>query len=271
MEEYVIEMLNIRKEFPGIVANDDITLQLKKGEVHALLGENGAGKSTLMSVLFGLYQPEAGIIKKNGQAVAIKDPNDANDLHIGMVHQHFKLVEVFTVLDNIILGVEPNKAGFLRKQEAREKIMALSEKYGLKVDPDAKIEDISVGMQQRVEILKMLYRDNEILIFDEPTAVLTPQEIEELMQIMRNFTKEGKSILFITHKLNEIMEVADRCTVLRKGKCIGTVNIADTTKEELSSMMVGRSVSFSVEKEDAKAEDTILEVENLCVPSKIRK
>ena len=271
MSEYVIEMLNITKEFPGIKANDDVTLQLKQGEVHALLGENGAGKSTLMSVLFGLYQPEAGTIKKNGQVVHIKDPNDANDLNIGMVHQHFKLVEVFTVLDNIILGVEPNKAGFLQKKEAREKVMALSERYGLKVDPDALIEDISVGMQQRVEILKMLYRDNEILIFDEPTAVLTPQEIDELMEIMRSFTKEGKSILFITHKLDEIMAVADRCTVLRKGKCIGTVNIQDTTKEELSQMMVGRPVSFAVEKQQAAPGQVVLDVKGVTVPSRLHK
>ena len=271
MSEYVIEMLNITKEFPGIKANDDVTLQLKQGEVHALLGENGAGKSTLMSVLFGLYQPEAGTIKKNGQVVHIKDPNDANDLNIGMVHQHFKLVEVFTVLDNIILGVEPNKAGFLQKKEAREKVMALSERYGLKVDPDALIEDISVGMQQRVEILKMPYRDNEILIFDEPTAVLTPQEIDELMEIMRSFTKEGKSILFITHKLNEIMAVADRCTVLRKGKCIGTVNIQDTTKEELSQMMVGRPVSFAVEKQQAAPGQVVLDVKGVTVPSRLHK
>ena len=271
MSEYVIEMLNITKEFPGIKANDDVTLQLKQGEVHALLGENGAGKSTLMSVLFGLYQPEAGTIKKNGQVVHIKDPNDANDLNIGMVHQHFKLVEVFTVLDNIILGVEPNKAGFLQKKEAREKVMALSERYGIKVDPDALIEDISVGMQQRVEILKMLYRDNEILIFDEPTAVLTPQEIDELMEIMRSFTKEGKSILFITHKLNEIMAVADRCTVLRKGKCIGTVNIQDTTKEELSQMMVGRPVSFAVEKQQAAPGQVVLDVKGVTVPSRLHK
>ena len=271
MSEYVIEMLNITKEFPGIKANDDVTLQLKQGEVHALLGENGAGKSTLMSVLFGLYQPEAGTIKKNGQVVHIKDPNDANDLNIGMVHQHFKLVEVFTVLDNIILGVEPNKAGFLQKKEAREKVMALSERYGLKVDPDALIDDISVGMQQRVEILKMLYRDNEILICDEPTAVLTPQEIDELMEIMRSFTKEGKSILFITHKLNEIMAVADRCTVLRKGKCIGTVNIQDTTKEELSQMMVGRPVSFAVEKQQAAPGQVVLDVKGVTVPSRLHK
>ena len=267
--QYAIEMLHITKKFPGIIANDDVTLQLKKGEIHALLGENGAGKSTLMSVLFGLYQAEEGIIKKDGREVQIKNPNDANDLGIGMVHQHFKLVECFTVLDNIILGVEPNKHGFLQKQEAREKVLTLSEKYGLHVDPDALIEDITVGMQQRTEILKMLYRDNEILIFDEPTAVLTPQEIEELMQIMKNLAAEGKSILFISHKLNEIMEVSDRVTVLRKGKYIGTVETAKTSKEELSRMMVGRDVEFVVAKEDAKPGDVVLEVEGLTVPSKI--
>ena len=216
MEPYAIEMLNITKKFPGIIANDNITLQLRKGEIHALLGENGAGKSTLMSVLFGLYQAEEGIIKKDGEEVRIKDPNDANALGIGMVHQHFKLVECFSVLDNIIMGVEPNKLGFLQKKEARRKVLELSERYGLSIDPDAIVEDITVGMQQRTEILKMLYRDNEILIFDEPTAVLTPQEISELMQIMKNLAAEGKSILFISHKLAEIMAVADRCTVLRR-------------------------------------------------------
>ena len=262
-EDFVIEMLHITKEFPGIKANDDITLQLRKGEVHALLGENGAGKSTLMSVLFGLYQPEQGKILKNGKEVAIRNPNDENAHGIGMVHQHFKLVECFSVLDNIILGVEPNKMGFLQKAEARKKVMALSEKYGLRVDPDALISDISVGMQQRVEILKMLYRDNEILIFDEPTAVLTPQEIDELMEIMRGFKKEGKSILFITHKLNEIMAVADRCTVLRKGKYMGTVEIKDTTKEELSRMMVGRDVQLQVEKKPANPGKAVLDVKNV--------
>ena len=270
-EDFVIEMLHITKEFPGIKANDDITLQLRKGEVHALLGENGAGKSTLMSVLFGLYQPEEGKILKNGKEVAIRNPNDANALGIGMVHQHFKLVECFSVLDNIILGVEPNKLGFLQKAEARKKVVALSEKYGLRVDPDALISDISVGMQQRVEILKMLYRDNEILIFDEPTAVLTPQEIEELLQIMKNLAAEGKSILFISHKLNEIMAVADRCSVLRKGKYIGTVDVAKTDKAELSRMMVGRDVEFVVHKEEAKPNDVILEVEGLTVASKVHK
>lgn len=271
MEEYIIEMLNITKEFPGIVANDNITLQLKKGEIHALLGENGAGKSTLMSVLFGLYQAEKGEIKKNGKPVKINNPNDANALGIGMVHQHFKLVENFTVLDNIILGIEPNRMGFLQRKAAKEKILKLSEQYRLKVTPDALIEKISVGMQQRVEILKMLYRENDILIFDEPTAVLTPQEIDELMSIMRGFAKEGKSILFITHKLNEIMAVADGCTVLRKGKCIGTVAIKDTTKEELSKMMVGRDIAFKVEKKEAKPDKVVLSVKNASVQSKSHK
>ena len=269
--DYIIEMLNIRKEFPGIVANDDITLQLRRGEIHALLGENGAGKSTLMSVLFGLYQPEAGVIKKNGEVVKINNPNDATALHIGMVHQHFKLVDVFTVLDNIILGAEDTKLGFLQKKQARKKVEELTEKYKLDVDLDAKVEDISVGMQQRTEILKMLYRDNEILIFDEPTAVLTPQEIDELMEIMRGFAKEGKSILFITHKLNEIMAVADRVTVLRKGKYVGTVNTKDTTKQELSNMMVGRPVQLQVQKDEAKPGEVILDVQDLVVPSKIHK
>lgn len=265
---YAIEMLNITKKFPGIIANDNITLQLKRGEIHALLGENGAGKSTLMSVLFGLYQPEEGVIKKDGKEVKINDPNDATALGIGMVHQHFKLVECFTVLDNIILGVEPNVHGVLQKEEARKKVLALSEKYGLKVDPDAKIEDITVGMQQRTEILKMLYRDNEILIFDEPTAVLTPQEIDELMQIMRNLKAEGKSILFISHKLAEIMAVSDRCTILRKGKYIGTVETAKTTAQELSSLMVGRNVNFHVDKKPQKLGDVVLEIEGMTVASK---
>ena len=267
MSEYAIEMLGITKRFPGIIANDNITLQLKKGEIHALLGENGAGKSTLMSVLFGLYQAEEGEICKDGKKVKINNPNDANDLGIGMVHQHFKLVECFSVLDNIILGVEETKGAFLQKDGARKKVLELSEKYGLAVDPDAIIENITVGMQQRTEILKMLYRDNEILIFDEPTAVLTPQEIHELMQIMKNLAAEGKSILFITHKLGEIMEVADRCSVLRKGKYIGTVDIKDSTPESLSAMMVGRDVNFVVEKEEAKPGEVVLDVQNMTVAS----
>ena len=224
-----------------------------------------------MSVLFGLYQAEEGVIKKDGKEVQIKDPNDANDLGIGMVHQHFKLVECFSVLDNIILGVEPTSKGFLQKKEAREKVLALSKKYGLQVNPDALIEDITVGMQQRTEILKMLYRDNEILIFDEPTAVLTPQEIDELMQIMKNLAAEGKSILFISHKLAEIMAVADRCTVLRKGKYIGTVNTKDVTMEQLSAMMVGRNVNFHVEKKPANPGEVILDVQDMSVASKVHK
>ena len=271
MDNYAIEMLNITKRFPGIIANDNITLQLKKGEIHALLGENGAGKSTLISVLFGLYQPEEGEIRKDGAKVEIKNPNDANDLGIGMVHQHFKLVECFSVLDNIILGVENTKNGIIQKTEARKKVLELSEKYGLSVDPDAIIEDITVGMQQRTEILKMLYRDNEILIFDEPTAVLTPQEIHELMQIMKNLAAEGKSILFISHKLAEIMEVADRCTVLRKGKYVGTVDIKDATPESLSAMMVGRDVNFKVDKKDSEPGEVILDVKNMTVASAAHK
>ncbi len=269
--QYAIEMVNITKKFPGIIANDNVTLQLKQGEIHALLGENGAGKSTLMSVLFGLYQAEEGFIRKNGQVVKIQNPNDANALGIGMVHQHFKLVECFSVLDNIILGVEDSKMGMLQREKARQKVMTLSERYGLKVDPDALIEDISVGMQQRTEILKMLYRDNEILIFDEPTAVLTPAEIKELLQIMKNLAAEGKSILFITHKLNDIMEVADRCSVLRKGKYIGTVEVANTDKTELSRMMVGRDVEFAVQKEEAKPAQVVLDVKNLTMASKLSK
>ena len=271
MSEYAIEMLNITKRFPGIVANDNITLQLKKGEIHALLGENGAGKSTLMSVLFGLYQPEEGEIRKDGKKVVIKNPNDANALQIGMVHQHFKLVECFSVLDNIILGVEPTSHGLLKKDNARKKVMELSKKYHLQVDPDALVENITVGMQQRTEILKMLYRDNEILIFDEPTAVLTVNEIAELMKIMKGLAAEGKSILFITHKLNEIMEVADRCTILRKGKYIDTVNVKDTTPEKLSAMMVGRNISFKVDKAPAKPGKVVLDVKNMTVAGENHK
>lgn len=268
MVDYIIEMLHITKDFPGIRANDDVTLQLKKGEIHALLGENGAGKSTLMSVLFGMYGAEKGTILKNGQKVQIHSPNDANSLGIGMVHQHFKLVQNFTVLENIVLGVETVSGGMLIMDEARRKVVALSKQYGLMVEPDAIIENITVGMQQRVEILKMLYRENEILIFDEPTAVLTPQEIAELMKIMRNLTSEGKSILFITHKLNEIKEVADRCTVLRKGRCVGTVEVTDTTKEQMSEMMVGRKVEFEIDKTAAKPGKAALIAQNITVKGK---
>ncbi len=265
--EYIIEMIHITKEFPGIIANDDITLQLEKGEIHALLGENGAGKSTLMSVLFGLYQPEKGEIRVKGEVVRIKGPLDANRLGIGMVHQHFKLVHNFTVLQNILLGIEDTKCGMMQLKEARTRVLELSERYNLSVDPDAYIADITVGMQQRVEILKMLYRNNEILIFDEPTAVLTPQEIQELMGIMKNLTKEGKSILFITHKLNEIKEVANRCTILRRGKYISTQEVAQVEKEELSELMVGRKVSLELDKKEPNLGEVALSIQNLSVKS----
>ena len=264
--EYVIEMLNIRKEFPGVVANDDITVQVKKGEIHALLGENGAGKSTLMNVLFGLYQPEKGEIRINNERVNITNPNIANDLGIGMVHQHFMLVEPFTVTQNIILGSEPTrKSGKIDIKRAEKEIRELSDRYGLKVDPTAKISDISVGMQQRVEILKTLYRGANILIFDEPTAVLTPQEIKELIEIMHALIREGKSIILITHKLKEIMEVCDRCTVMRKGKGIGTVDVKDTNVNELASLMVGRKVSFTTEKTLANPKEVVLQIADLFV------
>lgn len=265
LEEYAIEMLNITKTFGPLVANDDITLQVKKGEIHALLGENGAGKSTLMSILFGLYHQDSGTIKINGNVVSIRNPNDANALRIGMVHQHFKLVDIFSVTENIILGLEPAKYGILYLQDCEKKIVELSQKYHLEVNPHALIKDISVGMQQRVEILKMLYRDAEILIFDEPTAVLTPQEIEELMHTIKTFAEHGKTIIIITHKLNEIKQVADRCTVLRKGKYIGTVDVPSTSIEELAEMMVGRKVVFSVEKADPVIGEELLKVEDLSI------
>ncbi|MBR2078044.1 MAG: ABC transporter ATP-binding protein, partial [Exiguobacterium sp.] len=264
--EYVIEMLNIRKEFGTFVANDNITLQLRKGEIHALLGENGAGKSTLMNVLFGLYQPEGGEIRVHGKKVDIENPNIANELGIGMVHQHFMLVEKFTVTENIILGLEPKSGVTIDRATARKKVMDISEQYGLKIDPDAKIEDISVGMQQRVEILKTLYRGADILIFDEPTAVLTPQEIQELIQIMKRLIAEGKSIILITHKLKEIMQVADRCTVIHRGRYIGTVEVDETVNEDsLAEMMVGREVNFDAEYSKADPQQVVLDVQNLVV------
>lgn len=266
--DYVVEMLKIRKEFPGIVACDDITLQLKKGEIHALLGENGAGKSTLTSILFGLYQPDSGNIRVRGKDVAINNPNVANQLGIGMVHQHFKLVHNFTVTENIILGCETVKGLVVDLRSAAARIKELSNKYGLNVDPNAIISDVSVGMQQRVEILKMLYRNAEILIFDEPTAVLTPQEIHELMKIMKNLIAEGKSIILITHKLKEIKAVADRCTVIRRGKLIGTVGVTATSEETLAEMMVGRKISFTVNKrEQVSGQEPTLVIENLSVQS----
>lgn len=267
MQEYAIEMRNITKVFPGIVANDHITFCIRPGEIHALLGENGAGKSTLMSVLFGLYQPEEGEIWMDGRKVEIKNPRTANALGIGMVHQHFMQIKNFTVLENIVLGVETARHGVLQMEEARKKVIALSERYGLNIDCDAKVSDITVGMQQRVEILKMLYRDNHILIFDEPTAVLTPLEIDELMQIMENLKREGKAIAFITHKLNEIMAVADRCTVLRLGKYIGTVDVDKTNADELSQMMVGRKINFTVEKKPAHIGETVLALDQVCLKS----
>ncbi len=265
--EYVVEMLNIRKEFPGIVANDNITLQLRKGEIHALLGENGAGKSTLMGILFGMNQPDRGIIKVKGKEVKITNPNVANDLGIGMVHQHFKLVENFTVTQNIVLGCEPKILFGLGMDlnKAAKRIEELSKQYGLNVDPNAKIENISVGMQQRVEILKMLYRDADVLILDEPTAVLTPQEIDELIKIMKNLINEGKSIIIITHKLKEIKAAADRCTVIRRGRYIGTVDVKTTSEAEMAKMMVGREVSFKVNKKPAKPGDVVLDIKNLSV------
>ncbi|MDD3823239.1 MAG: ABC transporter ATP-binding protein [Sphaerochaetaceae bacterium] len=260
---HVIEMLHVRKEFPGIVANDDITLQVEKGEIHAILGENGAGKSTLMSILFGLYHADRGVIKVRGEEVRINSPNDATDLGIGMVHQHFQLVQTFTVTENIILGKEGSFV--LDRKSAAKRIKALSEQYGLSINPDSVIESITVGMQQRVEILKMLYRDAEILIFDEPTAVLTPQEIDELMQIMRNMVKEGKSVILITHKLDEIKAVADRCTIIRRGKMVGVVDVASTSQAKMAAMMVGRPVNFKVAKQDMQAGKPVLEVQSLRV------
>ena len=260
---HVIEMLGIRKEFPGIVANDDIYLRVEEGEIHAILGENGAGKSTLMSILFGLYKADKGVIKVRGKEVSIKSPNDAYALGIGMVHQHFQLVHNFTVAENIILGKEGGFVYDIRK--ASRKIKEISERYGLQIEPDMVIEDITVGMQQRVEILKMLYRDADILIFDEPTAVLTPQEIDELIEIMKNLAKEGKSIILITHKLDEIKRTAKRCTVIRRGKFIGEVDVASTSAQEMAAMMVGRPVSFVVEKEKREPGEVMLEVKDLNV------
>ena len=265
---HIVEMKSIRKEFPGVVACDDIDFHLKKGEIHALLGENGAGKSTLMNILFGLYQPEYGIIKLRGEVVNISNPNIANDLGIGMVHQHFKLVHNFTVTENIILGLEPTRGLTIDIKRAREKIIELSKRYNLNINPDAKIEDVSVGMQQRVEIIKMLYRDAEILIFDEPTAVLTPQEVQELTKIMHSLINEGKTIILITHKLREIMSIADRCTVIRWGKVIGTVNVSETSEEKLAEMMVGRKVIFDLDKRAASPAEEILSLESLTVENR---
>ncbi|MFZ4615957.1 MAG: ABC transporter ATP-binding protein [Rectinemataceae bacterium] len=263
---YAIEMVGIRKVFPGIIANDGIDLRVRNNEIHAILGENGAGKSTLMSVLFGLYAPDAGIIRIHGKEASIHDPNDASSCGIGMVHQHFKLVRPYTVAENIILGLEPrNGFGEVDYRGAERRVAELSERYGLSVDPKAKVESISVGMQQRAEILKILYRNADILIFDEPTAVLTPQEIDELMTILKRLRSEGKTIVLITHKLREIKEVAERCTVLRRGRLIGTVEVADTDAATLAEMMVGREVDFQITKEKSTPGDILLSVRGLSV------
>jgi simple sugar transport system ATP-binding protein len=261
----VVEMLKIRKQFPGIVACDDIDFELRGGEIHALLGENGAGKSTLTSILFGLYQADSGTIRVRGKEVNIANPNVANSLGIGMVHQHFKLVHSFTVTENTILGSETTRGLVVDLATATARIRELSERYGLNVNPNAKISDVSVGMQQRVEILKMLYRDAEILIFDEPTAVLTPQEVQELLKIMDSLIKEGKSIILITHKLKEIKAIAHRCTVIRRGKLVGTVDVTSTSEETLAEMMVGRKVSFTVDKKERGPGEVVLEVDGLSV------
>lgn len=264
-ENFVIEMRNITKQFGTFKANDNINLQVKKGEIHALLGENGAGKSTLMNVLSGLLEPTSGEIWMNGQKVEISSPTKANQLGIGMVHQHFMLVDAFTVTENIILGSEPSHQGILDKKKAVAEIDKVSKQYGMAVDPKAYIRDISVGMQQRVEILKTLYRGADVLIFDEPTAVLTPQEIDELITIMHELVQEGKSIILITHKLDEIKKVADRCTVIRRGKSIDTVTVADVTSQQLADMMVGRSVSFKTEKKEAVPGEVVLSLQNLSI------
>jgi len=263
---YAIEMIGITKTFPGVVANDNITLEVAEGEVHALLGENGAGKSTLMSILFGAYTADSGIIRIHGTQVDIKDPNVATELGIGMVHQHFKLVHNYTVTENIVLGKEPRtRFGTVDLKAAQKQVAQLSQLYGLEVDPQAKVEDITVGAQQRVEILKTLYRNARIIIFDEPTAVLTPQEIDELMHILRRLTAEGKTIVLITHKLKEIKAVADRCTVLRRGKGVGTVEVASVTEQQLAEMMVGRAVQFELEKTPASIGEVVLSVRGLAV------
>ena len=261
-----IEMIGITKTFPGVIANNDVSISVKENEVLALLGENGAGKSTLMSILFGAYNPDSGIIKIRGEQVKIKDPNAATKLGIGMVHQHFKLVHNYTVAENIVLGVEPkNRFGMLDLSSAEKKVAELSEQYGLHVNPKAKIEDITVGMQQRVEILKVLYRNADIIIFDEPTAVLTPQEIDELMEIIRRLKAEGKTIILITHKLKEIKAVAERCTVLRRGKVIGTVDVKEVSENQLAEMMVGRAVKFEIDKKPANPGKTVLSLENVSI------
>ena len=273
MSEYIVEMKNITKRFPGIVANDNVNLQVKKGEIFAILGENGAGKSTLMSMLFGMYEPDEGEIYIKGVKEEIKSPTYATELNIGMVHQHFKLVSNYTVAENIVMGIEPKKKalGFIPYVDiktANEKVRKISKEYGLEVDPTKKIEDLNVSIQQRVEILKMLYRESEILIFDEPTAVLTPQEIDDLLEVILGLKKSGKTILLITHKLEEIKKVADRCAILRRGKLIDVVNTNEVSTKEMSTLMVGRDIELTIQKTDPNFKETVLEVENLVVENK---
>jgi simple sugar transport system ATP-binding protein len=264
---HAIELLEVTKTFPGVRANDRVTLQVEERTIHALLGENGAGKSTLMGILFGLHPPDGGTIRVRGREVRIPDPNAATALGIGMVHQHFRLVPAFTVAENVVLGREPRRRGspLVDRRRARDEVAALSARYGLAVDPDARVEDVSVGMQQRVEILKMLYRDADLLIFDEPTAVLTPQETRELLGVMRRLVAEGKTVLFITHKLKEITAAADACTVLRRGRVVASLPVAGTSEARLAELMVGRAVTFHAERAPAQPGAPLLEVEHLDV------
>jgi simple sugar transport system ATP-binding protein len=268
----ILELRGITKRFPGVLANDHISLTLEQGEIHALLGENGAGKTTLMNILYGLYQPDEGEIFVRGEKIKIQSPSDAIRAGIGMVHQHFMLVQVFTVTENVMLGEELTKYGeFLDRKTVAEQIRKISDQYGLEVDPSAKIEDIPVGVQQRVEIIKLLFRNADILILDEPTAVLTPQEVEELFKIMHSLTEQGKSIIFITHKLREVMEVADRITVIRRGKVVGTTIPAEANQKKLAEMMVGREVQLTLEKQPPKIGDVVLKVQDLMVASDTRQ
>ena len=263
MVEYAVEMHNISKQFPLVLANDDVTFSVQKGEIHALVGENGAGKSTLMNILYGLLHADSGTLAVNGKAARFAGPGDAIAHGIGMVHQHFMLIPPLTVAENVVLGQEPSKKGFVDKARANETVKALSDQYGLKVDPTAKVETLSVGIEQRIEIIKVLYRGAEILILDEPTAVLTPQEVDELFEILGSLKEQGKTIIFITHKLQEVMAVADTVTVMRRGKVVGTVPTKDTTRQEIATMMVGRQVLFRVERTQAEPGEVVLTVKDL--------
>ncbi len=272
-EEYIVEMRHITKRFPGIIANDDVTIQVRKGEIYALLGENGAGKSTLMSMLYGLYEPDHGEIIIRGKSVKFKSPSEAAEMNIGMVHQHFKLVDNYTVGENIVLGIEPMKKKFgifpyVDMKEANERIRTLSKQYGLEVNPDALISDINVSIRQRVEIMKMLYREAEILIFDEPTSILTPQEVEYLLKIMEELRKGGKTILLITHKIEEIKKIADRCAILRRGALVDVLDVRTTSTQDMANMMVGRTVALKTTKSPAHFGDLVLSVKDMCVRNK---